>query len=135
MTNPTRIKAIEGIIKKSEPFRYCPPEYLSQPIELCILDLATKIDEAIRDKEICICAAVKTTDGDIIRGHRHGDCFYAIVRMGKEISPEVNSQGFVTSKNRYVDREDGARLQREAGVISVWTKAPIKNTLFSEDLY
>ena len=86
-------------------------------------------------KEICICAAVIAKDETIVRGHRHGDCFRTIIAMDKEPKGGYKSQGFITSKNRYVDREEGARLQREAGIISVWTNQLIKNTLFSEDLY
>lgn len=86
------------------------------------------------NKEICICAAVKATDGTIVRGHRHGDCIHTIIHMGKEAKGSA-CQGFMTSRNRFVDREEGARLQNEAGIQSVWTKGPIKKILFSEDLY
>ena len=83
-------------------------------------------------KEICICAAVKTKDGLIIRGHRHSDCYLTITTMKKETS---NEQGFITSKNRYVDRVEGAKLQNEAGIVSVWTNKPVIGLLLSEDLY
>lgn len=86
-------------------------------------------------KEICICAAVKTECGRIFRGHRHGDCFYAIQRRKLKIAKQPKAQGFITSKNRYVDREEGARLQIEAGIKSAWTGKPVKGLLFSEDLY
>ncbi len=86
-------------------------------------------------KEICICAAVKTTTGEIIRGHRHGDCFYSIQRIKKKIMKHPLAQGFITSKNRYVDRKEGAKLQNMAGILSVWTGTKIKKILFSEDLY
>ncbi len=83
-------------------------------------------------KEYCICAAVKTKDGIVVRGHRHGDCYATILKMQKEVSRE---QGFVTSLNRFVTREEGARLQNEADIKSVYTKRRINRALFSEDLY
>jgi len=86
-------------------------------------------------KEICICAAVIAEDGEIIRGHRHGDCFRAIIDRKKIIGKGFNSQGFITSKNRFVDRKEGARLQKEAKIISVWTGKAVKGILCSEDLY
>lgn len=45
-------------------------------------------------------------------------------------------QGFVTSHGRFVSREEGARLMREAGHISAMHGKPFTgNLLFSEDLY
>lgn len=86
-------------------------------------------------KEICICAAVKATNGKIVRGHRHGDCMQTILRMGLKISRSVNSQGFVTSRNRYVTREQGRKLQDAAGIKSADPEGYRGTTLFSEDLY
>jgi hypothetical protein len=87
-------------------------------------------------KEICICAAVICTDGTIIRGHRHRDCFDGIIRRGKKILKDFDAQGFITSYNRYVTREKGYKLQKEAGIKSAnlegYNKAGL---LFSEDLY
>lgn len=88
-----------------------------------------------RTKEICICAAVKTDQGEIYRGHRHGDCFFAITRRKKKIAKTPEAQGFITSKNRFVNRKEGAELQNKAGIKSVWTKGKIVKMLFSEDLY
>ena len=87
------------------------------------------IDKKV-DKEICICAAIICEDGTIIRGHRHGDCFKATEKM---IGRGFGSQGFITSKNRYVTRKEGAELHKD--MISVWTNKPIKDPLCSEDLY
>lgn len=88
------------------------------------------------EKEICVCAAVRTKEGKTIRGHRHGDCIQAAVRYG--LNPRTNSitdQGFITSKNRYVDRATGFRLQKEAGIESVAEGGYRGTILFSEDLY
>ncbi len=94
-----------------------------------------KIKTLMVEKEICICAAVKTDDGEIIRGHRHSDCIKTIIANGRIPHYSPKSQGFITSDNRFVGREKGARLQNEAKILSVWTKKPAKNILFSEDLY
>jgi hypothetical protein len=44
-------------------------------------------------------------------------------------------QGFITSRNRFVSREEGSALQRAAGIPSAQTGAPPSDMLFSEDLY
>lgn len=85
-------------------------------------------------KEICICSAVKTEDGLIIRGHRHCDCLYKIYMMEKKPMKTHESQGFITSTNRFVDRVEGLRLQKEAGVESA-DPSGYGRELYSEDLY
>ncbi len=89
----------------------------------------------MRDKEIIICAAVKASDGTIYRGHRHGDCMSAIRAYGKDISPDMDDEGFITSRNRYVTREEGRILQDDAGILSADPEGYRYKTLFSEDLY
>jgi len=88
-------------------------------------------------KEICICAAMKMPDGYIIRGHRHGDCFHTASAIPRyvDMSFEGVSQGFVTSKNRFVSREEGRKLQDAAGIKSADPEGYRGQTLFSEDLY
>ena len=92
--------------------------------------------------EICICAAVRLADGRIFRGHRHHDCLRtaeAVVEWQEAGSWEHkhlsgHTQGFVTSKNRYVDRQEGLALQRAAGIES-YARDGYRCELFSEDLY
>jgi len=86
-------------------------------------------------KEICICAAVICTDGTIIRGHRHRDCFHTIHRKGKKISEDFNAQGFITSRNRYVNRVEGFALQLAAGIKSANPEGYTPGLLFTEDMY
>lgn len=95
----------------------------------------TKERDELREanKEICICAAIKTPSG-IYRGHRHGDCFLVMQRKKIERS-DSDVQGFMTSRNRFVDRREGRRLQNEAGIMSADTDGYETNTLLSEDLY
>lgn len=88
-------------------------------------------------KEICICAAVKVHDGFIVRGHRHNDCLHNLFgrpkyKNYKRIGYE---EGFVTSKNRFVGREEGRRLQDAAGIKSADKDGYREDTLYSEDLY
>lgn len=96
--------------------------------------------------EICICAAVRLPDGRIFRGHRHGDAIRTAVEyvdyrhsIGLEPAPfeciRQDDQGFITSANRYVGREEGMRLQRAAGIESAAEGGYRDNILFSEDLY
>ncbi len=88
-----------------------------------------------KDKEICICAAVKASNGMIVIGHRHGHAIRIIGETpGLEYEQSKKSQGFITSRNRYVDREEGLQLQLEAGIKSK-SSMGYTNELYSEDLY
>ena len=88
------------------------------------------------EKEICICAAVKDSDGVIYFGRRHADCMLSIRERGKKMMSHVDGkeQGFITSKNRFVDRIEGRELQILAGISSKWREG-YGSELFSEDLY
>lgn len=87
-------------------------------------------------KEICICAAVIVEDGSIMRGQRHGDCMVALRSRNKPIKRNDRSaQGFITSTGRYVDRQEGYKLQIDAGIKSANKDGYVTGTLFSEDLY
>lgn len=44
-------------------------------------------------------------------------------------------QGFMTSKNRFVTRKQGRKLQDDAGIKSVDRTGYQTDTLYSEDLY
>ncbi len=111
------------------------------------------------DKEKILCAAVwykdlpliKTFDSNVLPvncdrglvfcGHRHAQCIYSMCSItGKRsVEPEVGEyvQGFLTSKNRFVDRteariiavrEHQLKLPEELGTYST-------KELYSEDLY
>lgn len=89
-------------------------------------------------KEIVICAAVRTSDDLIVRGHRHVHALRALQEIpGHESDrPVGDNQGFITSENRYVTRKEGAEIQKAAGIASVDTKNPYcGGELYSEDLY
>ncbi len=92
------------------------------------------------DKEIVICAAIKMDDGYIIRGHRHSDSLHTaagIPRYKGNSHAWGENQGFVTSKGRYVDRIEGAQLQKAAGIKSKMPEGQeyLHGQLYSEDLY
>ena len=88
-------------------------------------------------KEIVICSAVRMNDGYIVRGHRHSDAIrtaHGIPRYQDE-RPHGDNQGFVTSLNLYVTREEGYVLQRNAGIPSIDSVGYKGESLYSEDLY
>jgi len=84
------------------------------------------------NKEVCLCAAIITFDGSqIIRGHRHCDCFSRLYEM----KLKAGEQGFLTNKGHFVTRLEGRRLQNEAKIQSISPDGYQGNTLYSEDLY
>ena len=91
-------------------------------------------------KETVICAAIRMNDGYVIRGHRHSDCICAaskIQRYKKNSHAFGDNQGFVTSLNRYVNRIEGAKIQKAAGIKSKMPEGQeyLHGELYSEDLY
>lgn len=83
------------------------------------------------DPEIVICAAILAKTGQIIRCHRHHDGLRAC--ESRQLVPM--GQGFITSRNRFVTRTDGLRLQVMAGIASKAPGGYRGEQLFSEDLY
>jgi hypothetical protein len=106
--------------------------------------------EAAAKQEYIICAAIHFNDGKththqpknieigfVVTGRRHHNCFKtAFILAGEEVTKEYcrlkgNAiQGFVTSKDRFVDRKEGAEIAFTAGQIDKPTTC-----LFSEHLY
>lgn len=74
--------------------------------------------------------------GIVFSGHRHGQCIYtkcAITGLRDAESGE-NEQGFLTSKNRFVSREEALEIALKQN--QVIDHSQIRdNRLFSEDLY
>ena len=92
--------------------------------------------------EVVICSAIRLSDGRIFRGHRHSDCIRTAHDLVEYQEPgswdakhRRHEQGFVTSRNRYVGREEGLRLQKAAGIPSACPSGYRARDLFSEDLY
>lgn len=89
-----------------------------------------------QQQEVCICAAVLTEEGLVIRGHRHHDAMRAAsLAFCRPKRNDLDAQGFVTSLGRYVNREEGYRLQIAAGIGSKVPSGYRGEYLFSEDLY
>jgi hypothetical protein len=74
--------------------------------------------------------------GIVFSGWRHGQCIYtkcAITGL-KDSESGDNEQGFLTSKNRFVSREEGLKIALREG--QVLDPNQIRGgRLFSEDLY
>lgn len=74
--------------------------------------------------------------GLVFSGHRHGQCIYtkcAITGL-RDCESGENEQGFLTSKNRFVSREEALIIAlRENQVMNI--KEVRGDRLFSEDLY
>ena len=83
--------------------------------------------------EIVICAAIKLITGEVIRGHGHVDCFNAARVRKLELKDRI--EGFITSKNRFVDRKEGWLIQYYAGIPSANPRGYDKDELYIEDLY
>ena len=93
-----------------------------------------------KNKEFILCAAINF-NGVIVCGLRHGDC-YGIIKslLSPYISPIDlplrDEQGFLTSKNRFINREEAFLMAKENNQIChhLFDKDET-GTLISEDLY
>jgi hypothetical protein len=105
-----------------------------------IVRLEAELRSAQADKErlaseVCICAAVKSDDGQVIRCHRHADGFRALEARKLKLLRTIDGQGFITSRGRYVNRTEGRALQDAAKIPSVDPRGYMPQGLCSEDLY
>lgn len=89
------------------------------------------------DHERILCAAIhKPGETDIAGqpliycGHRHAN----ILCQSREISRHPDHQGFLTSKGRWVSREEALVIARDMGQIKDESQIRGDN-LYSEDLY
>lgn len=95
---------------------------------------------ALSGIEICICPAViDPITGEIVRGQRHAGPM-AMIWSSHVSPPRILDahQGFITSANQFVSREEGLRIQKAAGILSANTETgeyTSDSQLFSEDLY
>lgn len=107
----------------------------------------TKINNEMRfkGKEYLLCSAIHYDDGNtykhqpknidsgiVICGRRHHNCFLTLsALLGDKYDVKlVHSQGFVTNKDRYLERKKAAQLAFECEQIPNKQK-----TIFSEDLW
>lgn len=90
-------------------------------------------------KEFIICAAIKLSTGKIYYGHRHNHCLDAMngelswTMNRQEIGNVEKEQGFITSENRFVDRQEAWNIAKENNQIKQQSGG--EGTLYSEDLY
>ena len=86
-----------------------------------------EIEGFIRPKNIDV--------GIVICGYRHPSCMYTMIAITGKRSVETECgkyvQGFLTSENRFVGREEGARIHVANGNKLNYST----ETLYSEDLY
>lgn len=95
-----------------------------------------------KNKERIICSAIWFKDGKkyenqpqniqtgyVLCGFRHSDCMSNVFVFGAKNIPD-NIQGFMTSKNKFVDRKEALKIAIKQGIID--EKARL---LLSEDLY
>jgi hypothetical protein len=123
--------------------------YHAYGIEVEVLELAkSKLDQIIptSDIEYILCAAIWFDDGKfyehqpinipsgiVLCGWRHGCIFPQIgglVSERQQLGIHEKEQGFVTNKNRFVDRKEGRKIAFESGQTDEET-----GQLFSEDLW
>jgi len=74
--------------------------------------------------------------GVVFAGHRHGQCIYtkcAITNL-RDCESGENEQGFLTSKNRFVTREEALIIALENNQV-LDLKEIRGNKLYSEDLW
>lgn len=79
--------------------------------------------------------------GIVVLGHRHGDIIKNVYNLSGKRTVETGEnscgkyvQGFLTNKNRFVDRKEGAEIAwRENQILDKGRANP--NHLYSEDIY
>lgn len=73
--------------------------------------------------------------GVVLCGWRHPNCLYQMVAITGKSSfvAGENVEGFLTSKNRFVDRQEGAIIALACGQIKELRYS--QRELYSEDLY
>jgi len=73
--------------------------------------------------------------GAVFTGIRHGQCIYlkSAVTGLRDCESGPYTQGFLTNLNRFVDRQEGWIIAKEASQIIMVSGG--EGTLYSEDLY
>lgn len=104
-------------------------------------------------EEFIICAAIHLDDGQkyddmpenietgiVISGRRHGDCYTSLKVLNAEYWKDYDNgrenQGFLTSKNRYVSRNEAFLIaQKQGQIFHRMHDGKTSEMLVSEDLY
>lgn len=93
-------------------------------------DLPLKAPEVLKPRGM---SPYNVDRGIVFCGWRHANCMYQMIAVTglRQCEAGEEVQGFLTSKNRFVDREEGAKIHIEnGGTLEFSTK-----DLYSEDLY
>ena len=90
------------------------------------------------DPEFILCAALDY-NGTIISAARHSDC-YAVIKelFANPVLPERDKQGFLKSRNRFVDRKEAWKIAKLNNQIRYGEEASDNgedSILISENLY
>lgn len=85
-------------------------------------------------KERIVHAAVKAVGGFICIGKCHADCFFQGQSMGLEMQKKSSAQGFMTSKGRYVQRDEAAKIAKRSNQLVKDGKRKV-TYLLSEDIW
>ena len=95
----------------------------------------------MENKEFILCSAIDYND-IIISGKRHGDCYKTLNLLRpdikKEDEPGRESQGFLTSNGRYVNRKEGWKIANKNNQIKFGKEVSDNgddSELISENLY
>lgn len=111
--------------------------------------------EQIKEREYILCSAIwykelplKRDDipaghylptncesGIVFAGRNHMQCLYQMVVLSGKTQAEVGeyTQGFLTNKNRFVERKEAMKIAKKAG--QVGDKTFSRHLLYSEDLF
>ena len=78
------------------------------------------------------CSPYNVDRGIVFCGWRHFNCIYQLVAIFGKSTHELGEveQGFLTSKNRFVGREEAGKIAYEAGQTD-----ELKTYLYSEDVW
>ena len=99
-------------------------------------------------KEYILCAAIHYKNNDhysnqprniengyVVCGYRHDRCITMIIRLEKDFDSSLMVQGFLTSYNRFVSRQEGYKIACESGQVKKKEHSSEVSYLTSEDLY
>jgi hypothetical protein len=124
---------LEKLLEEFEQNIYRPFHNIEQEYILCAAiwykDLPLKKPEVLENRGY---RPYNVDKGIVFSGWRHPNCLYQMVAIYGEPDSKVGEhiQGFLTSKNRFVDRKEGAEVAARTKQTDT-----LKSILFSEDLY
>ena len=116
------------------------PVDLNNDPDMIFSEIADSFENILdKTKEIILSAAIDY-NGTIISGFRHSDCYKVLKNLIGNLEdsnlPQREHQGFLTSKNRFVSREEAFKIAKERHqIIHYMFEDDEVGQLISEDLY